>query len=429
MRMRRCALIAADADTAHLPMPETQAMAQDSGKGKRWKEPEMSERTTTLMGREVAANELDGLPIRTLLPSDIYACFRTKSEWDALGFAVKPGARGQEMHWTPSPRAQTTAYFHESEVEGDFDESYRIRRAMDAAFIEESQRSGISRTAQRHLYGCMLVDLKNIWDVARTGSQALAQIADGSNESGKKRKETRAVMKRVNESLREGISERTFVQGFPPCAAEAALADELVTAWTRLHKALTDEDRDGLVQDAASSLATAAQGLTCESYETLCAALGEKPYRSKHIETFDGVLHRVREEKKRRKREKKLAKRRADARVEESPGPILENRSQQAFREDPVRPGNRSQQSLREELVRPGWSYLCCDGRFYVVDGVGTNQLSGEVLVLYHALFGDQERGLVLPLDAFSGPAERNPHRVTDQERNFTRCSVPALRA
>ena len=347
--------------------------------------------TTMLMGHEVRASQVDGLPLRPLLPSDIYAQFRPKSEWKTLGFSLKPDAKGQKMHYVTNEttKGAIANYYHESEVDGEFDELYFIRRAIDTFDADNSSLETGSIADFRNTREIMLHELKVIWNIVKTAAPTFTLIDDKENIMCQ-------VIQRANQLFHLYKCLENYTTMFPPLKKEAKLADNLIDAWWDM---IWISNANGM-----NKLLMAAENFTNEAYEKLCAAARVRPNTNNFLYTFDTVLRDVFEE---------------------------ENYKQECLQQEQKQSEkiqiNTQQDVVADELVRVGSSYLCADGRFYLVDGVGTNPLNGEVYVLYHALYGDQGRGLILPLDVFLGPAERNSHRVLVQERNFMRCSVPSV--
>lgn len=58
----------------------------------------------------------DGLPVKSRLPSEVEAGFKTRNQWESLDVYPKDDARPVRMH--PSPRAKRTFYYyHVSDIE------------------------------------------------------------------------------------------------------------------------------------------------------------------------------------------------------------------------------------------------------------------------------------------------------------------------
>ncbi len=76
-------------------------------------------------------SEWDGLPVKSRLPPEVEAGFKTRNQWEDQAVSLKDGARPVRMH--PSPRAQRTFdYYHVSdtdagETEGAVDEGRQVR--------------------------------------------------------------------------------------------------------------------------------------------------------------------------------------------------------------------------------------------------------------------------------------------------------------
>ena len=55
-------------------------------------------------------SEWDGLPVKSRLPSEVEAAFKTRNQWEDQGVSPKDGARAVRMH--PSPRAKRIFYYY-----------------------------------------------------------------------------------------------------------------------------------------------------------------------------------------------------------------------------------------------------------------------------------------------------------------------------
>ena len=80
-------------------------------------------------------SEWDGLPVKSKLPPEVEAGFKTRSQWEEQNLYPKDDARPVRMH--PSPRAQRTFdYYHVSDTEEakqEMDEEKQVRVTIRVA--------------------------------------------------------------------------------------------------------------------------------------------------------------------------------------------------------------------------------------------------------------------------------------------------------
>ena len=89
-------------------------------------------------------SEWDGLPVKSRLPPEVEAGFKTRNQWESLGVYPKDDARPVRMH--PSPKAKRIFdYFHVSdtgtaEQTDDGEKQVRVTIRVDPEVKESLQR-------------------------------------------------------------------------------------------------------------------------------------------------------------------------------------------------------------------------------------------------------------------------------------------------